>query len=155
MIATTLLLTTMNTKTTIKRILKICTITLCLGLIGIAMYIYATPPKPIPASALLQLARLDMDEKISAAKRLNIINYIKQLPAIKAVVANEQANTIVYTFNPTAQDADSVAKKVKQQFALKAHRFTVSANQLASGCPVQLPKDGFWYRYLVFIKNLV
>jgi hypothetical protein len=91
------------------------------------------------------MARLDVAAPISDEHVAQLKSAVLQLPGVRHCFVNADAGTITYGYDRNEQTQDAVLAHVRSATELPVSQFVVSAEDMASGCPIKAPAEAsFW-----------
>lgn len=123
--------------------------------IVLVIHIYMVTRVKNDDKRIRQLARIDFKQNITAIEGQALKNKLLSMDGVDAAYYNAEEDVLVYSFNPTLQNADKIfLSLVEQENKYLAVRFRVPKDQLASGCPV-IDKSSFSYQLGSFVQNVL
>jgi hypothetical protein len=138
-------------RTILKRIALTLLVTLCVCLGILGTHIYQVTHKSSP---VIQLSRIDFLQPIDSTEATAIRYKVAALPGIESTYFNYTNHILVYTFNTQKQSSDAVFATVTSDRKYKAQKYTVSAADLATGCPVGADKSSVSGKTIAFLTSL-
>ncbi len=132
-----------------KLFLKVSGITFLVLVVVLAVHIYiVTRPKHID-NAQLTVARIDFKQPITPKDSVSITKWLYQQKGIQYVLCNPATNIAVFGFYPSQTNANNVVTSLSNSLHYQAKRFTPTADELNSGCPIVVETTGAkLYNYL-------
>lgn len=111
----------------------------------LAFHLYQVTSKPTGHLANVQMGRLDVEAPIDAERAAAIKSAVLQMDGVQHCFVNADAGTITYGYDRTKQTQSNILDHVRSATALPVQQFVVSAEDLASGCPIKAPSiASFW-----------
>lgn len=140
-----------------KIILRTLAVTFIISLVLSAIlfaHIYKYTHSEAYNTVAIQLARIDFKEKISPEEGEHIKAFIQHVTGVKTALFNHEHGVLVYTYLPNEQNPATVYQLLCSHKPYKAERYTVSAEEAATGCPALGDENSFKNKLTRFIASI-
>lgn len=101
--------------------------------VHIAVMVYHKGPLPFEH---VQMARVDFQKPLDSVQIASLETQLLAQKGVKTSYFNTKDDNLVYTFDNRQNSSQKIYQEIFQSGALSAKRYTVSADDLAKGCPV-------------------
>ena len=102
-----------------------------------------------------QLSRIDFTEKVDSAEANKIRSFVGHLDGVESAYFNVKDGILIYTYSLTKQNSLGVYNKLMSYGNYKAHRYMVTAAQVASGCPAMGGNKSFFYSLVMYVSKII
>lgn len=102
----------------------------------------------------VQLARADFKEPVDSGSAARIQQQIKKLPGVASTYFNQKAGILVYAYDNRKNNAQNIYDDVVRNSGFRSVRYTVTAEDLKSGCPV-MNDNSFYGKLTNMVAKIV
>jgi hypothetical protein len=102
----------------------------------------------------LLLGRIDFLSDVDTPQAAQIATQIKAMPGIENVHCNIENDIVVYTFWSQQNTAKNVHLALTQNIDIPSKLYTVSQEQLSTGCPADVKNKSFSEHFVSGIASL-
>lgn len=88
------------------------------------------------SNANLQMSRIDFKQDVDSTEAIKISSTVNSLEGVQKSYFNVKDNILVYSYYKGKQTSQNVYDKLMASGNYVADKFTVSADEMTSGCPV-------------------
>lgn len=144
----------------IKKVIKIAflsvlSLVLLLSLVlGVHIYQMKNQMSENAQKNQLLLGRIDFLSEIDTPHAAQIATQIKAMPGIENVHCNIESNIVVYTFWSQQNTAKNVHQTLSKSIDIPSKLYTVSKEQLSTGCPADVKNKSFAEHFVSGIASL-
>lgn len=139
----------------LQRTLLIASGSLVLLLGALVWHIHlVTAPKAVKHLANVQLARVDFQAELTSEEAATIRNTVDALPGVQHALVNLDRTNLVYAYDRSEQDQNTVLAVVDELTETPCQRLVVTAQAAASGCPA-MSKGGVQDRLAGWIAGMI
>lgn len=140
-------------KTALFRIILLFTIPLIVLSGALVLHILSVS-KPRPTRPMIQLARIDFQQKIDSLEAQKIVAFVNSQNGIDKAYFNVPDQILVFGFLVDEQNATAVFNKVIEYGNYKATKYVVDKEMASNGCPV-IDKTSFAYKVSESVNRIL